>query len=80
IGIQQRLWGTKGTISMFVQDPLDAYRMKFETSDRSHTQNSTTRAKMRQASIRLTYNFGKPPQQNSRQQGADEGAPASIIR
>ena len=80
IGIQQRLWGTKGMISMFVQDPLDAYRMKFETSDRSHTQNSTTRAKMRQASIRLTYNFGKPPQQNSRQQGADEGAPASIIR
>jgi hypothetical protein len=78
IGIQQRLWGTRGTLSMFVQDPLDAYRMKFETSDRSHTQNSTTRAKMRQASIRLTYAFGRPPQQNSRQQGADEAAPSTI--
>jgi hypothetical protein len=80
-GLRQNLWGTKGSMSLFIQDPFNMYHFTFTTADKSHTQNSSTTTRIRQASLSFTYNFGKPPQQNSRRQDGDSGGGAtSTIR
>ncbi len=80
IGVRQQLWGTKGSFSVFANDPFDLYRFNFETRDRTHTQTSRTSMKQRMATVSLSYNFGKPPQQNSRRQADADAAPGTIIR
>ena len=80
VGLRQQLWGTKGSVSLFVNDPFDLYRFRFETSDRTHVQSSRSSMKMRMATLSLTYNFGKPPEQHSRRQTDESAAPSTIIR
>ncbi|MGH7472085.1 MAG: outer membrane beta-barrel family protein, partial [Longimicrobiales bacterium] len=80
LGLRQQLWGTKGSLSLLVNDPFDLYRFNFTTSDHTHVQTSRTTVKQRMATLSFTYNFGKPPQQNSRRQAEESAAPATIIR
>jgi outer membrane cobalamin receptor len=80
IGVRQQIWNTKGSLSLFVTDPFDLYRFNFTTSDRTHVQISRTTLKQRMATLSFTYNFGRPPQQNSRRQTDESAAPTTIIR
>ena len=73
IGLRQQLFNQKATLNAYVNDPLDIYRSRFESRDRTHIQLSRTVPRMRAATIGLTYNFGKPPQQHSRRDAADTG-------
>ena len=73
MGVRQQLLQKKATLSLFVNDPFDLYRYNFQTNDRTHEQLSKTTFKMRQASLNFTYNWGKPPQQQSRR-STQEGA------
>ena len=79
VGLRQQLLQKKATLSLFVNDPFDLYRYNFETNDRTHQQLSKTTFKMRQASLNFTYNWGKPPQQQSRRQ-AQEGQATETVQ
>jgi ferric enterobactin receptor len=67
LALRQQVWGTKGSISLTVADPL-----KLSASDQSSwshptfTQTSRSNYTSRFATLGLTYNFGKAPQQQSR--------------
>jgi hypothetical protein len=76
IGLRQQLMQKKASLNLYVNDPFDLYRYNFQTNDRTHVQLSRTTYKMRQASLSFTYNWGKPPQQQSRRQ-SQEGANAT---
>jgi hypothetical protein len=67
LALRQQVWGTKGSISLNVSDPL-----KLSASDLSSwshptfTQTSRSNYQSRFATLGITYNFGKAPQQQSR--------------
>lgn len=66
LGIRQQVWGTKGSISLNVNDPLNLYKFNSSTSDATYTQSSRSNYKSRIAMLGFTYNFGKPPERLSR--------------
>jgi hypothetical protein len=72
IALRQQLWGTKGTLSLNINDPLNLFRFNSSTSDATYIQNSRSSYKSRVATLGFSYNFGKPPQQQSRRGGAEE--------
>jgi hypothetical protein len=78
LGLRQQLLQKKATLSLFINDPFDLYRYNFETNDRTHQQLSRTTFKMRQASLNFTYNWGKPPQQQSRRQSQEGQATETV--
>ena len=80
LGLRQQLFNQKATINAFMQDPLDLYRFEYTTSDRTHVQLTRTTPKMRRMSLSLTYNFGKPPQQNSRREDPGVSGDTGVIR
>jgi hypothetical protein len=58
---------------------ISAEYSRTSTRDRTHVQTSRTTPKMRSATLSFTWNFGKPPQQNSRgAEAGGEGAPVII--
>jgi hypothetical protein len=77
LGLRQQLWGTKGSLSLNLNDPLNLYRFNSNTSDPTHRQQSRSSYVSRVATLGFTYNFGKPPQQQSRRTG-EEGAGETI--
>lgn len=80
LGLRQQLFGQKATVNLFMSDPLDLYTYRFETRDRTHIQLSRTTPKMRRANLSITYNFGKPPQQNSRRDAMEPVGDPAVIR
>ncbi len=80
LGLRQQLWGTKGSVNLFINDPFDLYNYRFETRDRTHEQSSRTSLRMRTAVLGFTYNFGKPPEQNSRRTATEEAPETVRIR
>ena len=80
LGLRQQLLGNKATLSLSLNDPFNLYHYSFETRDRSHIQTSRTTTKSRSASLSLTWNFGKPPQQNSRRNGPESSDESVRIR
>jgi hypothetical protein len=72
IALRQQLWGTRGSLSFSINDPFDLYRFNSSTRDATHVQNSRSSYKSRVATIGLTFNFGRPPQQMSRRSGGEE--------
>jgi len=79
IGLRQQLWGTKGSITLNINDPLNIQKFNSSSSDPTYIQRSRSSFSSRMASIGFTYNFGKPPQQQSRRQ-SDEGVAGETIR
>jgi hypothetical protein len=71
VGLRQQLFNQKATLNLYLNDPFDLYRYRFESRDRTHIQLGRTIPKMRAATISLTYNFGKPPQQHSRRENVE---------
>jgi hypothetical protein len=76
VGVRRQFMDKKASLNLFVNDPFDLSRYNFTTNDRTHEQLSRTTWKNRQASLSFTYNWGKPPQQQSRRQ-TQEGAGAA---
>ena len=68
LGVRRQFMQKKASLNLYINDPFDLSRWNFQTNDRTHTQLSKTTWKNRQASINFTYNWGKPPQQQSRRQ------------
>jgi ferric enterobactin receptor len=77
--LRQQLWGTKGNITLSMSDPLGLGVSEQSTwSTPTYTQVSRWTYQTRVASLGVTYNFGKRPQQQSRRLG-DEDA-GEVIR
>ncbi|HUP89976.1 MAG TPA: TonB-dependent receptor, partial [Longimicrobiales bacterium] len=80
LGIRQQIMDKKASWNLNLNDPLNLYRFNFTTNDRTHEQLSRTRFSARQASLSFTYNFGKPPQQQSRRSGQDTGGGGETVQ
>ena len=80
IALRQQLWGTKGTLSLNVNDPLNLFRYNSSTSDATYIQNSRSSYKSRVVTLGFSYNFGKAPQQQSRRGGAEETGETIRVR
>jgi hypothetical protein len=77
LGVRHQVWGTRGSISLNVNDPLALNKYNSQTEDLTFRQTSRSSFRSRQANLSVTYNFGKPPQQQSRR-SAEEGAGEQI--
>lgn len=66
LGVRQQVWGNRGYVNLYVNDPLGVTRFRLETRDSTHVQLSRSSFRMRQASLSVTWNFGRPPEQMSR--------------
>ena len=80
IGLRRQFMDKKASLNVNVNDPFDLSRWNFKTNDRTHEQLSKTTFKNRQASLSFTYNWGKPPQQQSRRQSQDSGGAAETTQ
>ncbi|HEX6135922.1 MAG TPA: outer membrane beta-barrel family protein [Longimicrobiales bacterium] len=80
VSLRQQLFGTKGTISLSVSDPLNLYRYDSHTRDATYIQTSRSSYQSRVFTLGLTYNFGKPPQQQSRRSGPEEQGETIRVR
>jgi hypothetical protein len=80
LALRQQIWGTKGTISLNVSDPLNLMQFTSATRDATYIQNSRTNQRFRMATLGFTYNFGKPPQQQSRRSGPEEAGETIRVR
>jgi len=72
LGFRRQLWGNRGYVNLFMNDPFGVYRFRFETRDKTHAQLSRSSFPMRQATLSVTLNFGKPPEQKSRRPMTEE--------
>jgi hypothetical protein len=78
LALRQQVWGTKGSISLNVSDPLKLSDVEQSSwSHATYTQTIRWNHPSRFATLVLTYNFGKPPQQQSRRP-TDENAGETI--
>ncbi|MEX2284641.1 MAG: TonB-dependent receptor [Gemmatimonadota bacterium] len=66
VGIRQQLWGTKGSLSVSISDPLALQKYNSNTRDASYVQSSRSSYSSRMARIGFNWNFGKPPQRLTR--------------
>jgi hypothetical protein len=78
LSVRQQLGGPRSSISLQVMDPFNLYRYNSSTSDPTYHQTSRSTARMRVATLGFTYNFGRPPQQQSRRQAGPEEAGETI--
>jgi ferric enterobactin receptor len=73
LALRQQLWGTKGSITLNVSDPLNLSSSELSSWNHStYTQTSRSNYQTRFATLAVTYNFGKPPQQQSRRSAPEE--------
>jgi hypothetical protein len=80
IGVRRQFMDKKGSLNLNVNDPFNLSHWNFTTNDRTHEQLSKTTFKNRQASLSITYNWGKPPQQQSRRSSQDAGSAAETTQ
>jgi hypothetical protein len=72
LALRQQVWGTRGAVSLNVSDPFKLFNYRSSSSDATYIQNSRSSSSMRFATLGFTYNFGRPPQQQSRRSAPDE--------
>jgi hypothetical protein len=80
LSLRQQLWGTKGSVSLNVNDPFNLHRYNSTTRDATYIQTSRSSMESRVFTLGLTFNFGKPPQQQSRRSGMEEGGETIRVR
>jgi hypothetical protein len=80
LAVRQQVWGRKGSISMNVSDPFKLMQFNSSTRDATYTQDSRTNQSSRVATLGFTYNFGRPPQQQSRRSGPEEAGETIRVR
>lgn len=77
-GLRRQLWGNRGHVNLFLNDPFGVFRYRFETRDSTHVQLSRSSFPMRQATLSFTWNFGKPPEQKSRRPETEQPPQESV--
>ena len=80
VGFRQNLWGTKGSLSLNINDPFEFQKFDSDLKDPTFIQKSRSSFTSRTATLGLTYNFGKPPQMQSRRIADDAGGAGETIR
>jgi outer membrane receptor protein involved in Fe transport len=80
LSLRQQLFGTKGSLSLNVSDPLNLHKFNSETRDATYIQTSRSTMQSRVFTLGVTYNFGKPPQQQSRRSGGGPEEAGETIR
>jgi outer membrane receptor protein involved in Fe transport len=80
VSLRQQLWGTKGTVSLNVSDPLNLYRYDSSTRDATHIQTSRSSFQTRVVTVGFTFNFGKAPEQQSRRSQGEETGETIRVR
>ena len=78
--LRQQLWGTRGSLSLSVNDPLNLFRYTSSTRDATYIQDSRSSYQSRVMTLGFTFNFGKPPQQQSRRSTADQAGETIRVR
>lgn len=66
ISVRRQIGDRKGSIALNVTDPFNLYRYTSSSRDATYVQRSRSSFSMRVATLGFTYNFGRPPQQQSR--------------
>ena len=80
LSLRQQLWGTRGSVSLSINDPLNLYKYTSSTRDPTYIQNSRSSYESRVATLGFTFNFGKPPQQQSRRSTAEQTGETIRVR
>ena len=80
LSVRQQVWGTRGNLSLSINDPLNLYKYTSSTRDATHIQNSRSSYQSRVATLGFTFNFGKPPQQQSRRSSMEQTGEVIRIR
>ncbi len=80
MGIRQQLWGTKGSLTLGIDDPLALQKFNSNTRDASYIQSSRSSYSSRMARIGFNWNFGKPPQRLTRGMEGGGGETGETIR
>jgi len=80
LSLRQQLWGTRGSVSLSINDPLNLYKYTSSTRDPTYIQNSRSSYESRVATLGFTFNFGKPPQQQSRRSAAEQTGETIRVR
>ena len=70
--LRQQILDRKGSISVSVNDPFELFNFDSSTRDATHVQVSRSSFTSRMVTVGITYNFGRPPQQQSRRSGPEE--------
>jgi hypothetical protein len=78
--LRQQMWGTRGSLSLSVNDPLNLFRYTSSTRDATYIQDSRSSYQSRVVTLGFTFNFGKPPQQQSRRSTADQAGETIRVR
>jgi hypothetical protein len=80
IALRQQLFGTRGSLSINISDPFNLYRYTSSTRDATYVQDSRSSFESRVVTLGFTFNFGKPPQQQSRRTGVEEAGETIRVR
>lgn len=80
VGLRQQFWGTKGSLSVNVQDPFALQKYNSNTRDATYIQSSRSTNRTRVATVGFNWNFGKPPQRLTRGMEGGGGDAGEVIR
>jgi outer membrane receptor protein involved in Fe transport len=80
LALRQQVLGTKGSVSLSINDPLNLFRYTSSTRDATYVQDSRSSFVSRVAMLGFTFNFGKPPQQQSRRSSTEQAGETIRVR
>lgn len=60
--------GKQASLGLWVSDPFDTWKSRYETRDAAHASTVTNRYTIRSVSLSLSWSWGKPPEQKPRKQ------------
>lgn len=80
LSLRQQLWGTRGSLSLSINDPLNLFRYNSSTRDATYIQNSRSSFQSRVVTLGFTFNFGKPPEQHSRRSTSEQAGETIRVR
>ena len=80
VSARQQIMGTRGNISLSINDPLNLYKYTSSTRDATYIQNSRSSYVSRIITLGFTFNFGKPPKQQSRRSSSEQAGEVIRVR
>jgi hypothetical protein len=80
VSLRKQMWGTRGSISFSISDPLNLFRYTSSTQDATYIQNSRSSFESRVVTLGFTFNFGKPPEQQSRRSTTEQAGETIRVR
>lgn len=80
VSLRQQVFNRRGSVSLNMMDPLNLMKWNSSSADATYQQRSRSTNRMRSATLGVTYNFGKPPQQQSRRSMQEEEGETIRVR